>query len=79
MIEQAASDKHRTLLSILIALAAVTGALVSWRALRVGGAASGEDGKAVTAALSEAASESAFSSEIFIDGNLKATSSFAIL
>jgi hypothetical protein len=65
MTEQETPDKHRTLLSILIALAAVTGALVSWHALRVGGAASGEDGKAVTAALDEAASESAIASEIF--------------
>jgi hypothetical protein len=65
MTEQEAPDKHRTLLSILIALAAVTGALVSWHATRVGSAATAEDGKAVAAALAEASSESAIASEIF--------------
>jgi hypothetical protein len=66
MSKDEASDKHKILLSILIALTAVTGALASWYASQVGGAASGQDGKAITAALDEAASESAIASEIFI-------------
>jgi hypothetical protein len=65
MSESEAPNKHHTLLSILIALAATTGALVSWHASRVGSAASGEDGKAVTAALDEASTESAIASEVF--------------
>ena len=65
MSESEAPNKHHTILSILIALTAVTGALASWYASQVGGAASGEDGKAITAALDEAASESAIASEVF--------------
>jgi hypothetical protein len=64
MSEDTAPNRHHTILSILIALAATTGALVSWHASRVGGAASGEDGKAITAALDEASVESSIASEI---------------
>lgn len=55
----------KTLLSILIALTALTGALVSWQASRVGGEASGADSKAITAALDEAATEMGISAETF--------------
>ena len=65
MSESEAPNKHHTILSILIALAATTGALVSWHASRVAGAASGEDGKAITAALDEASAESSIASEVF--------------
>jgi hypothetical protein len=50
-------SRLRSLLSALIALTAVTGALVSWQASRIGGQASGADSKAVTTALDEAAVE----------------------
>jgi len=67
MSESEAPSKHHTILSILIALAATTGALVSWHASKVGGAASGEDAKAIAAALDEAAAESNIASDIFIN------------
>ena len=55
----------KTVLSILIALAATTGALISWHASRVGSAASGADGKAVGAALDEATTELTIGSDVF--------------
>jgi hypothetical protein len=55
----------KTVLSILIALAATTGALISWHASRVGSAASGADGRALGAALEEAKTEMAIGSDIF--------------
>jgi hypothetical protein len=66
----------KTLLSIFIALTAVTGALISWQASRVGGAASGADGKAITAALEEAATELGIASETF--SNLTDTREFLV-
>ena len=65
MSESETPNKHHTILSIMIALVATTGALVSWYASRIGGAASGEDGKAITAALDNAAAESTIASEVF--------------
>lgn len=55
----------KTVLSILIALAATTGALISWHASRVGSAASGADGRAIGAALEEAKTEITVGSDIF--------------
>jgi hypothetical protein len=55
----------KTILSILIALAATTGALVSWYASRVGSAAGGADGKAIAAALDNAQTELSIGSDIF--------------
>jgi hypothetical protein len=55
----------KTVLSILIALAATTGALISWHASRVGSAASGADGKAIGAALEDAKTEITVGSDIF--------------
>jgi hypothetical protein len=65
MPEPEAIHPHKTVLSILIALAAVTGALVSWHASRVGSAASGADGKAIAAALDEAQTELSIGSDVF--------------
>ncbi len=48
------SERLKTLLSILIALTAVTAALVAWQASRVGLKATSADGKALTAAMDEA-------------------------
>ena len=55
----------RTILSILIALAATTGALISWHASRIGGGAGGADGKAIAAALDNAQTEISVGSDIF--------------
>lgn len=63
-------DRFKNLLSILIALAAVTGALVSLQAVRIGGQASSADGQAVAAALDEAATEMSIASDIFTNETL---------
>lgn len=55
----------KTVLSILIALAATTGALVSWYASRIGGGAGGADGKAIAAAMDDAQTEISAGSDIF--------------
>jgi len=55
----------KTVLSILIALAATTGALISWHASRIGGGAGGSDGKAIAAALDDAQIEISVGSDIF--------------
>jgi hypothetical protein len=65
MPEPEPKEAIRTVLSILIALAATTGALISWHASRVGGAAGGADGKAIAAALNEARTEISNGSDIF--------------
>ena len=65
MAEPEIKKAHKSLLSALIALTALTGALVSWQASRIGGEASGADGKAITAALDEAATEMGIAAEIF--------------
>jgi hypothetical protein len=65
MSEDESANRHHTILSILIALTATTGALVNWYASKVGGAASGEDGKAITAALAEASTESEIAADAF--------------
>jgi hypothetical protein len=57
MPDEKTNDRLKTLLSILIALAATTGALVSWHASRVGGQASGADAAAIAAALADARTE----------------------
>jgi hypothetical protein len=59
------SDRNKNLLSGLIALAAVTAALVSWQAARIGIRAAAADGKAITAAMDEASTEMAISADIF--------------
>lgn len=58
-------DSLKNLLSILIALAAVTAALVSWRAARIGIQAAAADGQALTAALDEASTEMGISADIY--------------
>jgi hypothetical protein len=58
-------NRFKTFISIMIALAAVTGALVSWQAAQVGGDASAADGQAVTAALEEAGTEINIASDIY--------------
>jgi hypothetical protein len=55
----------KTVFSILIALSAVTGALVSWHASRVGSAASGADGKAIAAALDDSQTELSLGADVF--------------
>jgi hypothetical protein len=65
MAEPEIKKAHKSLFSALIALTALTGALVSWQASRIGGEASGADGKAITAALDEAATEMGIAAEIF--------------
>jgi hypothetical protein len=60
-------DSLKNLLSGLIALAAVTAALVSWQASRVNLRAASADGKALTAALDEASTELGISSDVFIN------------
>jgi hypothetical protein len=55
----------KTVLSILIALAATTGALISWHASRVGSDASGADGRAIGAALDEATTELNIGFDVF--------------
>ena len=65
MAEPEIKKAHKSLLSALIALTALTGALVSWQASRIGGEASGADGQAITAALDEAATEMGIAAEIF--------------
>jgi hypothetical protein len=57
MPDEKTNYRLKTLLSILIALAATTGALVSWHASRVGSQASGADGAAIAAALADARTE----------------------
>jgi hypothetical protein len=51
------SDSFKVAVSVLIALTALTGALLSWAAARVGDRAGGQDGKAVQAALHRAQAE----------------------
>jgi hypothetical protein len=65
MAEPERPQPLKTPLSVLIALTALTGALVSWQASRVGSAASSADSKAITAALDEAATEMGISAETF--------------
>ncbi len=60
------SELRKTLLSVLIALAATTGALVSWQASRLGSRAATADGQAITAALNEAGSEMSIASDVFL-------------
>lgn len=55
MTQPDASERLKTLLSILIALTAVTAAVVAWQASRIGLQAGSADGKALTAAMDEAA------------------------
>lgn len=55
----------KTVLSILIALAATTGALVSWHASRVGSRAGGADGLAIAAAMDAAQTEISIGSDMF--------------
>ncbi len=65
MPESESPTPLKTFLSIFIALAAVSGALISWRAARLGAAAGSADGAAITAALDEASSEMRIASDIF--------------
>jgi hypothetical protein len=65
MPEPEPKNPLKTVLSILIALAATTGALTSWHASRVGSAASGADGRAIGAALDEATTELTIGSDVF--------------
>ncbi len=65
MPEPEPKNPLKTILSILIALAATTGALISWHASRVGSAASGADGRAIGAALDEATTELTIGSDVF--------------
>lgn len=51
------SDSFKVTVSVLIALTALTGALLSWAAARAGDRAGGQDGKAVQAALHRAQAE----------------------
>jgi hypothetical protein len=63
-------DRLKNLLSILIAIAAVTGALASLQAIRIGGQASSADGMAIAAALDEAATEISIASNVFANETL---------
>ncbi|MDD8026006.1 MAG: hypothetical protein PHI34_05800 [Acidobacteriota bacterium] len=77
MTQNQPSENLKTLLSILIALTAVTAALVAWQAVRVGARASSADGKAITAALDEASTEIGLSADIF--ANLTDARDFLVL
>lgn len=57
-------DRFRIAVSILIALVAVTGALISWKILRINDRASSFDSDAIKAALAEANTEISISSDI---------------
>ncbi|MCX6561935.1 MAG: hypothetical protein NTZ26_15680 [Candidatus Aminicenantes bacterium] len=59
------SDRLKTSLSVLIALAATTAALVSWQASRVGIQAAAADSAALAAGLDEASTEFWISADIF--------------
>lgn len=59
------AEKLKTLLSILIALTAVTAALVAWQASRVGLRATSADGKALAAAMDEASTEIVIAADVF--------------
>jgi hypothetical protein len=76
MAEMEPRQSLQTLLSVFIALTAVTGALMSWQAFRIGGAASGADGKAITAALDEASTEVTIAADSF--SNLTDTREFLV-
>jgi len=64
--EHGLSEHRKTFLSVLIALTAATGALVSWQAFRAGNAADSADGQAIAAALNEAGNEMSIASDVFL-------------
>jgi len=64
--EYGLSEHRKTFLSVLIALTAATGALVSWQASRAGNAADSADGQAIAAALNEAGNEMSIASDVFL-------------
>jgi hypothetical protein len=59
------SERFKTLLSILIALTAVTAAIVAWQASRIGLKAASADGKALAAAMDGAATDLGIASVVF--------------
>ncbi len=63
--ENGLSERYKTFLSVLLALTATTGALVSWHASRLGEAADAANSRALTAALNEAGTELSVASDVF--------------